>query len=199
LENESSSEGNVVNTRTVSGLDELINKIREKNENLTPTLEKSIREFVVNSGYPKIEIMPMYAHGMALHDKVVISESVINNRDIAFVLYVLFHEIVHSYQYKKYGAEVLYKILDTLDTTDEDINFIRKIENVADRFSIWLVRAIAKKEKFNVSNIHPLYKTVSKSMLKASIVRFATELNKHKDLTLEQKSEAMYNLIVKKV
>ena len=140
--------------------------------------------------------MPMGALGLALHDKVVISEGVFGS-DIAFILYVLFHEIVHSYQYKKYGAEVIYKIFSTLEPTDKDVNFLRKIESVADRFSIWRLKRIAKDENFNASHIHPLYKNISNYTLKRNMVIFAKELARNNALSLEQKSEVMYNFIIK--
>lgn len=103
-----------------------------KIENFKEILQE-IESDIKKSPTPKITITDrgMFC-GMSLTDNVILSKSIFS-REIFSFIFVLFHEIAHQYQYKKYGKNLLYE-LTTNEITDATLNKLIDIEQVADRF-----------------------------------------------------------------
>lgn len=118
-----------------SGFEEFYKFFKEKYGKITnfefifEELEKDIKK----SPTPKITITDrgMFC-GMSLTDNVILSRSIFSNNLYRFI-FILFHEIAHQYQYKKYGKNLLYE-LTTTEITDSTLNKLIDIEQVADRF-----------------------------------------------------------------
>jgi hypothetical protein len=126
-----------------SGLGGFLYKLTDHHPELEPHLD-IIRKFILNSGCKKIEFknFKMNANGLALSNGVAINPRILNNSK-ENVLYIIFHEIAHQYQYKKYG-----NIIENLFISQEDeesaANLLRKIELVADQYAIRKCRELAK-------------------------------------------------------
>ncbi|MFN9905707.1 MAG: hypothetical protein ACK56F_06205, partial [bacterium] len=84
-------------------IDELSNNY-ELSEELLGFIKKFIEESeckLINFSKFKIGVL-----GLALESGVLINSTIIG-RPLPFVLFVIFHEIAHQYQFKKYGDDVM--------------------------------------------------------------------------------------------
>jgi hypothetical protein len=62
-----------------------------------------IQKFIEDSDCKRIDVGPMmHGYGVSLSDRVLINQSSFY-LSFPMFLFVLFHEIAHQYQYKKYG------------------------------------------------------------------------------------------------
>lgn len=111
---------------------ELFRKNYEKTENFDSIVEELISD-IKKSPTPKITLSErgMFC-GMSLTDNVILNSSMFNRTLYGFI-FVLFHEIAHQYQYKKYGKNLLYD-LTTNELTESTLDKLMDIEQVADRF-----------------------------------------------------------------
>ena len=115
-----------------------------KNYPQTKDYIDKIKEFIDKSNCKRIETFRMtQGMGLSLHDRVVIS-------DVAFLqplpkfLFILFHEIAHQYQYRKYGDEKMYECYTGEISVEEAAEFMKKVEIVADEFATRKVREFVK-------------------------------------------------------
>lgn len=184
----------------VSGLDDFIKLITQKFPK-TKKFVKKIREFIINSGCEKITVesfLGYHASGLSLHDRVVINPVVFRN-SLEDFFYVLFHEIAHQYQYKKYGKDHAYKIYLGQVHIEDGVQMIKNTEAIADEFALRKCREFAKMGLLNIENIrnHGAYKnTPTKHFY--NLLSDWVGLLKDKNITdpLEV-SEIIYNYIIK--
>jgi hypothetical protein len=132
------------------GLDLFIDQIVEKFPEVDD-YRNVIRYNIESSGCQKIEFESMtISSGLALHNRVVISSALLKDgfmpkpNALADLMYVIFHEIAHQHQYKKYGKELIYDMYTGEIETEGAIKFLRYIENVADQFSMRKCRELQK-------------------------------------------------------
>ena len=124
------------------GLDSFIDQIVTK----YPEIEKYrdvLKSNIEKSGCHNISFEPMsMASGLSLHNRVVISSGLLedglkpNPNDLADMMFVIFHEIAHQHQYKKYSKELIYDMYTGEIETEGAIGFLKYIENVADQFGL---------------------------------------------------------------
>jgi hypothetical protein len=130
-----------------------------------------VREFIINSKCQNIEISNIAfsgAAGFALYDRVVLNKMLFNDVNneykLSYLLYAIFHELSHSYQYKKYGFDKMISFYTNEISISEAAEFMQYIENVADEFAIRKLRQIALKYKgeidINYNIIKKAYKDV---------------------------------------
>jgi hypothetical protein len=183
------------------GLDDFMSKVSEVYPDSVYAMEK-ISDFIKKSNCQRIEFRDFNypAAGVSLHDRVLINNNVLRS-DFSFFLFVLFHEIAHQYQFKKYGIDVMYKIYTGEISLDKAAKFVKDVEDVADEFGIRKVRQIQSlygdKIKLNSSSLVKPYKNMPLSTLKNMISHIINLLkqNNYKDIT--DISEIMYNHIKK--
>lgn len=183
------------------GIDDFMSKVSEVYPDSVYAME-TILEFIKKSNCQRIEFRDFKypAAGVSLHDRVLINNSVLNS-DFSFFLFVLFHEIAHQYQFKKYGIELMYKIYTGEIGIDEAAKFVKNVEDVADEFGVRKVRQIESlygdKIKVSSSGLYKPYKNMPLSSLKYMITNIIKVLkeNNYKDIT--DISEIMYNHIKK--
>jgi hypothetical protein len=95
----------------------------------------NIESFIKNSNCKKIEVaMFKYpALGLAVHNGVLFNE-VIFKQQLPDFLFIIFHEIAHQYQYKKYGDEKMYEFyLDETDVKEAAIAMKKIEKNIISR------------------------------------------------------------------
>jgi hypothetical protein len=131
---------------SAEGLDSFINQVMSR----YPELEKfkdDIIDVINKSGCKNIEIRQLKGVlGFALHDRLVISSACFNY-DKFFFLFVLFHELAHQYQFKKYGMDKMYEIYSEDISVNEGVDFLIQQESVADEFADRKVRELVRKNK----------------------------------------------------
>lgn len=116
------------------------------------SFKDKIKEFITKSGCKKIEFKPSYAP-TSLHNVVVITPECLNNTSIENALYVIFHEIAHQYQYRKYGDDFSYKLFIGAIPINDAVKILKKTENVADQFSIRKCREFAKLGLIDINKV----------------------------------------------
>lgn len=134
---------------TESNFEEFYKLLKEKYGNIEnfDSIVKEIETDIKKSPTPKITLTDRgYFCGMSLSNNVILSKSIFSN-DLHKFIFILFHEIAHQYQYKKYGKNLLYA-LTTKEITEDTLDKLIDIEQVADR----LGRSMASKyaSKFNI-------------------------------------------------
>ena len=80
---------------------------------------------------------------MSLTDNVILNKSVFNS-DLYKFIFVLFHEIAHQYQYRKYGIERMYALYNGKLPINDAVEWLRYTESVADQFAIRKCRELQK-------------------------------------------------------
>lgn len=73
--------------------------------------------------------------GISLSDKLVLSP-IIFNFSLSRFLFILFHELAHQYQFKKYGEEIMYDVYNNKITVKDAALFMKNVEDVADEFGM---------------------------------------------------------------
>ena len=131
-------------TEETANIDSFLNKIMAR----YPQTEKfigDIKSFIENSDCKKVEVAKFKypALGLALHNGVLFNE-VVFNQPLPNFLFIIFHEIAHQYQYKKYGDDKMYEFyLGEIDVKDAAIA-MKEIEMIADEFASRKVREFVK-------------------------------------------------------
>lgn len=147
----------------------------------------SLIEDIKKSPTPKITLTDrgMFC-GMSLTDNVILSKSIFNRSLYSFI-FVLFHEIAHQYQYKKYGKDLLYS-LTTKELTEETLDKLIEIEQVADRFGENMANKYSARFKIPKGTIVSPYKNIQqgKSSYRNLITKIQEEIKKGNITCIEQ-------------
>jgi len=199
---ETINNGRRILRENVDGIDQFIGYIVEYNPKFKPFSDK-LREFIEKSGCKKIEFAGFRypASGAALHDGVLINQNMLN-QGLPMLLFVIFHEIAHQFQYKKYGAEAMYKVYSDEMDVNEAAKLMHNIELVADEFATRKVREFIKLGAIDSKFISPqVYKNVPMQRLVGMIEGFRKTLSEkfpEGNVSPEKLSEAFYNMIKSK-
>lgn len=182
---------------SVQGLDQLIQNIKNRHPNISNNLINKIEEFIINSDIKRIQIAPLQmALGASLLDRVIINSSVFHN-NLPTILYVIFHEIAHQYQYKKHGFANMFKYFqDDLNIRDA-VKILRKGEVIADNYAIRkLQRLKLDGENIDTSILRSYYKAMSDSTLANYISMVKKTLKGENAKDPKHISNTLYNLVM---
>lgn len=96
----------------------------------------NLKDAIDKSGCEKIEFggFTIKALGLSLPSGVLMNTTLLNY-NLPMVIFVIFHEIAHQYQYKKYGKDVSFKIFKNDMNIMDGIKILKQIESTADRFA----------------------------------------------------------------
>lgn len=126
------------------GIDEFITKTIETYPEVEP-YSQIIKKFILNSNSKKIEVSNFKypAAGLALHTGVLLNSNIFKTT-LPYFLFVVFHEIAHQYQYKKYGDGKMYEFYNDKLSLEDAAKTMKQIELVADEFAMRKVREFIK-------------------------------------------------------
>ena len=187
----------------VEGMDDFVNKITEKyfNDDLPgdyKEFQNMIKTSIENSGCKNINFARFKypAGGAATNKKVYIN---IKNLDDTMedLIYIIFHEIAHQYQLKKYGDDNLYQIYTGDISLEDGVKYIRKLETVADEFGLRKLREFIKKG-FLTGEYIPVasYKQISDISLKSMLNQMIQYVRTFEDKSKEGITNTLFNLVV---
>ena len=114
-----------------------------------------IKDFITKSGCKSIKVDSFKYPALGLS---TINGSVLNIKvfslELSYFLYVLFHEIAHQYQYKKYGIDKMYGCYTRDLSLREGALFMKNCENIADEFAMRKLRELKKYfgDKLKITN-----------------------------------------------
>jgi len=158
----------------------------------------SIDSFIKNSNCKKIEVAAFKypALGLAVHNGVLFNQFIFKQQLPDF-LFIVFHEIAHQYQYKKYGDEKMYEFyLDEIDVKDAAIA-MKKIEIIADEFANRKVREFVKLGYIDTPNRKTLsvYKDVPLNHFERLISQSKDTIRSKNVSSFDEIAEIFYNMI----
>jgi len=184
-------------TEETENIDSFLNKIMAR----YPQTEKfigDIKSFIENSNCKKVEVAKFKypALGLALHNGVLFNE-VVFNQPLPNFLFIIFHEIAHQYQYKKYGDDKMYEFyLGEIDVKDAAIA-MKEIEMIADEFASRKVREFVKLGFISQPNNSALlqYKNVPLPHFEALISQTKQTIKDKGVSSFDDIADIFYNMI----
>ena len=184
----------------VAGIDSFLNKTIQK----FPETEKykdTIEKFIESSGVKKIELSNFSfgydnALGLSLHDGVLLNNKIFN-LNLPTFLYVVFHELAHQYQFKKYGDDKMYDLYKGKIDVKEAAAAMKNIELVADEFAIRKIREFIKLGLLNKEDEikSSAYKNIPLSHFEQLINLFAEKLKTKGAKNPDEISDVIYNMV----
>lgn len=155
----------------------------------------------------KFDTFNIPAMGLSTPDGVILTKYLLG-RDFYHFLFVLFHELAHQYQYKKYGNKAMLDIYFDEMSLDDAAKFMLKVEHVADEYGVRKLKQIIRKglmpktfKKPSDAQIERFkgYTNVPESQLKGMIQRLKQIMRNNNITDHEQVSEFMYNFTKGKI
>ena len=184
----------------------LLNEATENIESFLDTLQKRFPEvskfrdvlfdFIEKSECKKIEYgrMKVSVGGLALHNGVLINENVLD-RSLGDNIFVIFHEIAHQYQFKKYGADKMYELYIGEMSLKDGVEFMKKVELVADEFATRKIKQLQKMGFLDKNYESPqVYKNVPDFQFSMLIDNFKRTFKQKGVTNPEQVSTTIYNM-----
>ena len=178
------------------GVNTLIDVITSRHEMSDELIEK-VKDFISQSNCKKIEFanFKMPAMGVALHDGVLINKIALNQR-LEYLLFIIFHETAHQYQFKKYGEDIMYECYLGDISVEEAAKLMKHTEEVADEFAGKKIKQLQKQGLLDKGFIPPsLYKNVPISQIIAMVGFYRSQLKQQNITTPDKISEFFYNMV----
>jgi hypothetical protein len=158
-------------------------------------------DFIEESGCKKIEFAKFNypALGLALHNGVLINSNMIGD-NLSFLIFVIFHEVAHQFQFKKYGDKIMYGVYSGDVSIDEAAKFMKHTEEVADEFAMRKIRELQKKGLIDDNyRANSPYRNISVQSIKSMIIRFRDDLESKKITSPNDISKYFYNMVKSKM
>jgi hypothetical protein len=178
------------------GVNTLIDVITSRHEMSDELIEK-VKDFISQSNCKKIEFanFKMPAMGVALHDGVLINKIALNQR-LEYLLFIIFHETAHQYQFKKYGEDIMYECYIGDISVEEAAKLMKHTEEVADEFAGKKIKQLQKEGLLNKGFIPPsFYKSAPISQIIAMVGFYRSQLKQQNITTPDKISEFFYNMV----
>jgi hypothetical protein len=160
-----------------------------------------IKKFIEDSDCKRIDVGPMmHGYGVSLSDRVLINVASFHV-EFPMFLFIVFHEIAHQFQYKKYGEKKMYEVyLGDVDI-QEGAKWMKEYEIVADEFALRKVRQLQKLGAIqpNETLFKPFYKIVPIQHFINLIMQIKSEIKQQGITDPSEISELIYNWVKPKV
>jgi hypothetical protein len=182
------------------GLDEFLETL--KNElKLSDKLIDEVKSIFEKTDCKKVSLeMLSGPDGLALHNKLVINPQIFKKYNPTQALFIIFHELAHQYQFKKYGAEKMMGLYLNEVPLDDAAEAMAKYEAVADEFGVRKVREL--NQKGLLDSKHPPLKgygnNPSASRFKYMLHIIRTELTRKGVDNIDKAAEYIYNMVKSK-
>jgi hypothetical protein len=186
------------------GIDDFLDDLSLHYRKLTPEHLQKIKSDIESSGCEKIEWAPFSreftvgkntAAGLSLPHGVMLNNMILNANPLEIIIYILFHEIGHQYQYKKYGEEFAYKLYRNNIDIPTAIQTLKNIENTADQFGLRKCREYNKLGICRVPQIPGSYSDVPDQLFIDYLAKFRNKINEMGINTPDEIGTMIYNWI----
>ena len=177
------------------GIDTFLDEISNAHE-LSDELKNFIKEFINESNCKRINFtkFKINAMGLALHSGVLMN-SIILKQSLPFLLFVVFHEVAHQYQFKKYGDDFMYNCYLGDVSEEEAAKYMKKTEEVADEFATRKIRELQKRGLIGPFTPPQVYKNMPMGNIIMMVNNFRTDI-KRKNIDSPTKiGEYFYNMV----
>jgi len=160
-------------------------------EQLADDIEKEINNLNVSYTFEPLS----RALGIARNSSCSISTKVLEF-PVADLMFVLFHELDHYYQYRKYRTDIgLYIYTNSEEQLDVDARKLKSIENTADKFSTMKTNYYLNKYKINQKITMSGYSNSTIESIKSQLVYFKKIVAQKKLKTVDEINDFIYNMI----
>jgi hypothetical protein len=178
------------------GLDQFLETLKN-NFDLSDELIDEVKSIFEKTDCKKVSFERLSGPtGLALHDKLVISPEVFKYSPTQ-ALFIIFHELAHQYQFKKYGAEKMMGLYLNEVPLDDAAEAMAKYEAVADEFGVRKVRELNQKGLLD-SKYPPLKgygNNPTPSRFKYMLYTIRTELTRKGVDNIDKAAEYIYNMV----
>lgn len=177
------------------GIDDFLNTISSVHE-MSDELKGFVKKFIEESECKRINFtnFKIPAMGLALESGVLINSIAIRQK-LEFLLFLIFHEVAHQYQFKKYGVDVMYDCYLGDITEREAAEFMKKTEEVADEFAARKIRQLQKMGLIGQYNPPQMYKNVPIQQITMMISGYRNDMRRKNINSQLKVSEYFYNLV----
>ena len=179
------------------GISSFINELSDVFD-ISDELKDEVVKFIEESNCKKIEFsnFKMSAYGLALHNIVLINKEVFGRRSLEFALFVIFHEIAHQYQFKKYGKDIMYDCYIGELSDEKAASFMKHTEEVADEFAGRKIRQLQNKGLIDKNFKAPqMYKNLPLQYVSMMIQQHKNQMRRMNINSPEKVSEYFYNMV----
>jgi hypothetical protein len=185
----------VINEQT-EGESEFI-KVLDDKYGLSDELKLEISNSLKSSECKNVSFQRIHnAAGLALWNRLVLNPDMLTYR-LSKVLFVLFHEMAHQYQFKKYGKDKMLEYFNEEISLSDAAKFLQNTEKVADEFAVRKVKSLERKGliKLNDYDIQRGYEHMNISQFENLISHFRKMLEQKNITGSEKISEFLYNMV----
>ena len=172
-------------------IDEILSVHKMSNE-----LIDFIKKFIEESNCKRIDFskFKMGVMGVALETGVLINRTALN-QSLPFLLFLIFHEITHQYQFKKYGDKVMYDCYIGNVSEIEGAEFMKHTEEVADDLASRKIRELQKLGLIGEYTPMQMYKNLPIEQIKMMVNHFRNEMRIKNIQSPKKVSEYFYNIV----
>ena len=165
------------------------------------TMSDELRDFVKNfindSNCERIDFANFKmagAMGVAIKSGVLINKIALT-RSLPFLLFLIFHEIAHQYQFKKYGEDIMYNCYIGDISEIEAAEFMKHTEEVADDFASRKIRELQKLNLIDNFNPVQIHRNLPIQQVLMMVSRYREDMRMNNIDTPEKVSEYFYNIV----
>ena len=177
------------------GIDSFLDEISSKH-NMSDELKDFVKQFIEESDCKRINFsrFKMGVMGLALESGVLIN-SVALNHPLPFLLFLIFHEVAHQYQFKKYGEDVMYDCYLGEISEREAAEFMKHTEEVADDFAFRKIRQLQKLNLIGPYTPPQMYKNVPIQQITMMVNNYRNDMRRKNIDSPKKVSEYFYNMV----
>lgn len=186
----------VINEAT-EGIDDFIEQLKS-NFDLSDELVDEIKSIFEKTDCKKVSFEGLNgAMGLALHNKLILDPKILRT-GLPRSLFIIFHELAHQYQFKKYGAEKMMEVYIGETSLDDGALAMSKYEAVADEFAVRKMRELKSKGLIDYKS-YDIMKGYGNnpppSLFKNMLDNVRKELKRGGADDIEKAAEYIYNMV----
>ena len=177
------------------GIDIFLDEISSKH-NMSDELRDFVKQFIEESDCKRINFsgFKMPVMGLALESGVLINKMALNDT-LPFLLFLIFHEVAHQYQFKKYGEDIMYNCYLGEISDTEAAEFMKHTEEIADDFSSRKIRQLQKLNLIGSYTPPQMYKNVPIQQITMMINNYREDMRRKNIDSPKKVSEYFYNMV----
>jgi hypothetical protein len=164
---------------------------------MSDELRDFVKKFITESNCERIDFANFKmagAMGVAIKSGVLINKIALT-RSLPFLLFLIFHEIAHQYQFKKYGVDIMYNCYIGDISEMEAAEFMKHTEEVADDFASRKIRELQKLNLIGDYKPIQMYRNLPIQQILMMIKKYRDDMRMNTIDSPEKVSEYFYNIV----
>jgi hypothetical protein len=164
--------------------------------NMSDELRDFVKKFINESNCERIDFanFKMGVMGVAIKSGVLINKHAIKN-SLPFLLFIIFHEIAHQYQFKKYGEDIMYNCYLGDISEIEAAEFMKHTEEVADDFASRKIRELQKLDLIGEYTPMQMYRKLPINQITMMVNKYRDDMGMKNIDSPKKVSEYFYNIV----